>query len=192
MTKPASPLEASQPYVKVYASRCDVAIRAFIDVFHDWVRERLTGELLIDVHDYSHVHDGPGVIVVGHGVHYGIDRRDGRLGLVYRSRRDAPGPIADKLGGAAKKAFAACDLLETQVDGLKFDRGDLLVGFEDRLRAPAEAFERLRAEISAFAGTLLEDPRIEAEGDPRDLLGARLTGRPLQAGSGASHGTGTR
>ena len=52
------------------ASRVDQ--EEFIPVFHDWIQNP-SGELLIDVVDYRHVHDGPGVILIAHDAHYAID-----------------------------------------------------------------------------------------------------------------------
>ena len=42
----------------------------FIEVFHVWIAEQSTDELLIDVADYRHVPMGPGVILVGHEEDY--------------------------------------------------------------------------------------------------------------------------
>jgi hypothetical protein len=57
--------------------------RDLVPVFHGWIRDRrIPHELLIDVADYSHVHQGPGVILVGHRAMYGIDRTDGRPGFL--------------------------------------------------------------------------------------------------------------
>ena len=49
--------------VKVFASRA-VSIDDAIPVFHRWIQERVHPEMLIDVADYRHVPDGPGVMAM--------------------------------------------------------------------------------------------------------------------------------
>jgi hypothetical protein len=175
---------AAQPFAKIYASRFDVQIRDLIPVFHDWIKRRALDELLIDVHDYSHVHEGPGVILVGHEAHYGMDRREGRLGMVYRARRTPPGPIGQELGSAVRRAANAAKLASEALDGLAFDAGELLVGFEDRLRAPNDAatFEAFAEELEQLTKRLFTGAgSVERAGEERDVFSVRLTGeaRPL-------------
>ena len=50
----------------------------FIPVFHRWIQKQtVSGHLLIDVHDYSHIHQGPGILLVGHEGNFSIDLADG-------------------------------------------------------------------------------------------------------------------
>lgn len=58
-----------------------------IPIFHDWIRDQKTDHLLIDVVDYRHVHNGPGVILIGHEGDYAIDAAKGRTGLLYTNKR---------------------------------------------------------------------------------------------------------
>ena len=72
-----------------------VNLEAFIPVFHDWIQHQRLDELLIDVVDYRHVHDGPAVMLIAHDAHYAIDVADGRMGLLYSRRREThPSRIA--------------------------------------------------------------------------------------------------
>ena len=62
---------------------------SFIPVFHEWIREkRLPDHLLIDVADYRHVPNGPGVMIIAHEAHYGIDSGNGEPGFLYTRKRD--------------------------------------------------------------------------------------------------------
>ena len=63
-----SPLEAHEFAIKFFAvDSVELAPRDFIPIFHEWIKSRrLEDEVMIDVADYSHVPDGPGVILVGH------------------------------------------------------------------------------------------------------------------------------
>ena len=49
-------------------------------VFHQWIRDSVCPEMLIDVADYRHVPAGPGVMLIGHEANYSLDNRENRLG----------------------------------------------------------------------------------------------------------------
>ena len=69
------------------------SLKEFIPVFHGWIqRQALPGHMLLDVHDYSHVHHGPGILLVAHEANLSIDEAEGRRGLVYI--RKQPGNLA--------------------------------------------------------------------------------------------------
>ena len=66
---------AQQLSVKIFAhDPAAVQPAAFIPIFHRWIQEsRLADRLLIDVADYRHVANGPGVLLIGHEAHYALD-----------------------------------------------------------------------------------------------------------------------
>src|SRR5262249_16817621 len=121
--------------VKVLAvDATGVAPKEFIAIFHRWIQESVLDELTIDVADYSHVHHGPGVILVSQEAHYSTDQAGGRLGLQYERKRGS-----GRLGDAVQRAFKACDQLEREpslAKRLRFARDELIVGINDRLVAP--------------------------------------------------------
>ena len=55
--------------VKIFVTNPQtVNIRDFIPVFHSWIQQhKVAGHQLIDVHDYSHVHNGSGILLVAKG-----------------------------------------------------------------------------------------------------------------------------
>ncbi len=65
-----------------------VELEEFIPVFHDWIQTQQLAELLIDVADYRHVPQGPGIALIAHDAHYVMDLTDARLGLLYSRRRE--------------------------------------------------------------------------------------------------------
>ncbi len=74
-----------------------VALEPFIPLFHRFIQQATVPGLLIDVANYIHVPNGPGVVLVGHEVDYGIDAVGGRTGLLTvrkRGRRPAAGRAA--------------------------------------------------------------------------------------------------
>jgi hypothetical protein len=104
-------------------------LKDFIPIFHGWIQgQTLPGHLLIDVHDYSHVHHGPGILLVSHEANLSIDEAEGRRGLVYIRKQPAALPeIVDATRQAAK-------LLGEPFDSDKFE-----VFVNDRLSTPSAA-----------------------------------------------------
>ena len=124
-------------------------LEALIPVFHRFIRDQVLKELLIDVIDYSHVPDGPGVVLIGHGADYYVGALDGAYGLVYSRKRGGPGPDA-RLEDALRRLINAARLLE-QEDGLRlrFKSAELSLRLTDRLRAPNDdaTFASTKAEV---------------------------------------------
>ena len=118
---------AQQISVKVFAREAKVDLAAFIPIFHRWIQEgRMPGHLLIDVADYAHVVDGPGVVLIGHEAHIGVDAERGPLGLLYNRKRDEPGELAPKLALAARWALTAAAALQDDPAQVIHFQGDRL------------------------------------------------------------------
>ena len=132
---------------------------AMIPIFHGWIQQRRLEELMmIDVADYSHVRNGPGVMLICHEGQLAMDEGDGRLGLAYANKRLAAGSVSDRLLTALRRALSAAQLLEAEVQmagKVEFIGNELLIRIDDRLHAPntAETFQLLEADLSqALAG----------------------------------------
>ncbi len=175
--------------LKVLASSESAAApEEFIPVFHRWITERVLPELLIDVADYSHVHEGPGVLLVGHDAIYAYDESRGEPGLLYSRRRETAPEAAgirtldERLESLLLCAFRACDQIEAepQLDGrVAFDRHRIELRVNDRLvprddetaSALGEALRRALAEAG------VADDRgpvgVQRIGEARDRLTLR-------------------
>ncbi len=175
--------------LKVLASSESAAApEEFIPVFHRWITERVLPELLIDVADYSHVHEGPGVLLVGHDAIYAYDESRGEPGLLYSRRRETAPETAgirtldERLESLLLCAFRACDQIEAepQLDGrVAFDRHRIELRVNDRLvprddetaSALGEALRRALAEAG------VADDRgpvgVQRIGEARDRLTLR-------------------
>jgi len=157
--------------IKIFASNPDaVDIRDFIPVFHGWIQQqKIGGHLLIDVHDYSHVHEGPGILLVGHEGNFSMDQAEGRLGLVYCRKQ----PVADALKVVFETAQAACRLLETdaKLNGIKFRTDEFLVFSNDRLLAPntIDTRAQLQSAIKRAFGNVTVTLAAQSA-DPRERL----------------------
>ena len=72
--------------------------KEFIPVFHTWIQEKVVEDhLLIDVADYSHIPDGPGVMLIAHEGHFSLDQEKCQPGIMYMRRA--------KMGGDFKERF---------------------------------------------------------------------------------------
>jgi hypothetical protein len=126
-----------------------VDLSLFAPIFHRWIQENKVEGMLLDVADYKHVTDGPGVVLIGHEADYGMDFAGGRPGLLYDRKRGwglenaqgegAPASLADRLHLVFRIALAACQTLEVEPDltgRIRFKLDEAELTFVDRLRTP--------------------------------------------------------
>lgn len=153
---------------------------AFIPVFHRWIKERVLPELVVDVANYVHVPQGPGVVLIGHGSDYFMDQNEGRLGLLHNRKRSAP-PPTERLNDLARRTLHAAGLLERDpalAGKLRFVPNELLFRINDRLVAPSNdtTFVRVKPELEALARRIFDGPfQLTRTGGPKDLFSVRLT-----------------
>jgi hypothetical protein len=156
-------------------------LEPFVPIFHEWIRRDALGELLIDVADYAHVHDGPGIALIGHGSDYFIDMAEGRPGLLYTRKRAAPEHPAERLRDAFQRALKACRLLEQEAalsGHVRFRTDEILFKVVDRLHVANDeaGFAALRDELTPLLEKLYGNGNVKLErvGSPKQLLGARV------------------
>src|SRR5581483_9682562 len=65
----------------------DIPLNSFIPVFHRWIQEDLLEGMLVDVAEYTHVYQGPGVLLIAHEANYSLDETDGKRGFLYAQKR---------------------------------------------------------------------------------------------------------
>jgi hypothetical protein len=164
--------------VKLLASagEPDSLLDAAIPVFHRWIQAGALPELLIDVADYRHVPDGPGVILIGHEANYSLDCSNGRLGLLYNRKSICGNAFEERLSLAYERAHDAARRLEREPEfagRLSFDAHRCEVLINDRRLAPnnAETWALVRPELESFFRRLWgeEDIRLDwISRDPRE------------------------
>lgn len=157
-------------------------IKSFIPVFHKWIQKQETGDLLIDVHNYSHMHHGPGILLVAHEGDFAIDLADGRTGLIYRRKREFSGSIPDQLTLALQRVVKGALRLEgddSLEDKPSFRTDEMEIRLLDRLNYPneKETYELVEDELRETAKELFGDGTVSlerVENDPRDPLTIRV------------------
>jgi hypothetical protein len=159
-------MDAPKLQVKLFAENIDnQSLDKFIPVFHRWIRDHVLDELMIDVADYSHVHHGPGVVLVGHASDYYLDVSDGQPGLLYSRKRQAPEP-GERLRDAFRRALNACRLLEadaTLSPRPKFRVTEALIRLPERLDFSNDdpSFDALKREFERFLGQLYAGGKVK-------------------------------
>ncbi|MEP7359444.1 MAG: hypothetical protein ABI847_19490 [Anaerolineales bacterium] len=150
-----------------------VDLAPYTAVFDRWIQEKLGDGLLIDVADYRHVPDGPGVVLIGHEANYSLDNAGGRLGLLYNRKAPVTGSTADRLAQAVRAALLAAQRLAAD-PGLRVSAQSLQLIVNDRLLAPntpetlAEALPELTQFFDALYGPGAYT--LERRPDPRERL----------------------
>ncbi len=152
-----------------------------VPVFHDWIRRGAVPGLLVDVADYSHVKDGPGVILVGHDLDYALDLGEGRPGVLCRWKRGAEETAADRLAAAldgALKAAAELEAASSFATAPHVDRAEARVSVEDRMAAPntPQSLEALRPAVNEAVARVTGAPPVSVSrtGELGGPLAARI------------------
>jgi hypothetical protein len=124
-------------------------------VFNSWIQKQRLEELLIDVADYLHVHNGPGIMLIGHEADYSLDNRAGRLGLLYNRKAQLDGTTQEKFAQAIRALLTTAQILEKE-NGLKFNTQEAQIIINDRLLVPntPETFAVLEPDLKAFFSAL--------------------------------------
>lgn len=155
--------------VKVFVEDQEAFDRArVIEVFHRWIQEDRLSGTLVDVHDYTHVPEGPGVLLVAHEWHLRTDEAGGRIGFEYELKREGSGTLAERVREAIVSVLEAALALEQDTaedNPVRFATREMVFRFTDRLAVPATdaAFEEIIPELeSVLAGFYGEIP-IEFE-----------------------------
>jgi hypothetical protein len=162
---------------------------AHIPVFHRWIQQKTLPVVLIDVADYAHVPDGPGVLLVSHEYNIFADHFDGTPGLTVQ-RKARGGAGAESLVDTLRTGLQAIDALssEPSLPGSKFRLDGIEIVANDRLRGPntddgwKAAEPALRVAARRLFGDDATVERIETA--PK----SRLTGRIAGAAAGSASG----
>jgi hypothetical protein len=165
------------------APPAELVLSPFIGMFHRFIQQKALDGLLIDVADYAHVPDGPGVLLVGHDFDYGMDLGGGRPGLLTTRKRYGRLALAEAVRGLLAAALRAAGAIERDGSGgVRFATDTLVIQVVDRLAAPNDrASYRRAADLLAplFNGLYGEKHEVvhASEADPRQLLAIQVTAR---------------
>jgi hypothetical protein len=123
-------------------------------VWNGWIPD--SPEVFLDVADYSHVHDGPVMVLVGHFLNLSLDANNRRPGLLYDYKQPMEGGNADKLLSTLLGLLKAARRLEGETaltHKPRFAAGELQLIVNSRAVASntPEAFQAVKGEVEALA-----------------------------------------
>ena len=123
-----------------------------IEAFHRFIQRGLVEGLILDVADYRHVPQGPGVLLVGHDVDYGL-AEDGFSVVRKRSFDD---DAATQLRDALRMGLGALEAIAHDVEfDVAIDRARFTVTVFDRsLGAAGEVADALREAVAPLVTEL--------------------------------------
>ena len=86
--------------------------RKFIPELHRWIqKDSIPDHMLIDVVDYSHISDGPGIILVAHEGHFSLDQENYKPGILYMRKTDIRGSFEDRFNKVLSTTILVAQLL---------------------------------------------------------------------------------
>jgi hypothetical protein len=162
-------LQATRVDVKLFLDReSRIELAELVPVFHGLIqRSAVEDELLIDVADYSHVVDGPGVMLIAHESQYGFEQTKGKTGLLHSQRRARVDGLQAALEYGFRHALRLAVLLQKEEalrGKLRWNGQDVMLRINDRLRAPntVQAWQVVEPVVRQVLATLLgPDPALE-------------------------------
>ena len=128
-----------------------------LPIFQRWIQEHRLEGMLIDVIDYKHVPEGPGILLIADEADIAYDLADGEIGLHYIRKRDLPGDLSQALQLTFRSALAAARALEEEAPGdIVFDFGSAKISFFDRMnyRNTADVFAKARPIMTKLLGEI--------------------------------------
>ena len=151
-----------------------LVVSEYIPVFHRWIQEQVFEDhLLIDVHNYSHVKDGPGILLVAHEGQFSLSFDEFKPALSYVRRR--PFDLEIKPQECLRKVFktvlSAASMLESEAIAFMDVQFDVLVN--DRLNTSSvDDVTQLETVLSDFLQQHFKgiDFSIEHSQDPSERL----------------------
>ena len=162
--------------VKIFVEQPNtIPLTDFIDVFHRWIQR--TDGAYHDVADYSHMHAGPGIVLIANDANVSMDESGNRRGLLFSQKGPLAGSNREKLRHVLRGVIANCRKLEAErsFDGkLRFDRSEFEISVNDRAVAvnSGAASRALEVDVAPIAREIFGDAQIgfARHRDPRRRL----------------------
>lgn len=110
-----------------------------VPIFQRWIQEDTIPGLLIDVANYKHVPNGPGILLIGDEGDYSLEMIDGQLFFVYDRKRQTGNNISESIRILLATAQAALQAIEDESSlDLSIAEGATEITLLDRLQYPNE------------------------------------------------------
>ena len=88
-------------------------IESFVPLFHNWIQEdRIPNHIMVDVANYKHIPDGPGIMLIAHEGHFSLDFEENDLGLLYMRKTPLGDNISETLSSIQQILDFAVELIK--------------------------------------------------------------------------------
>ena len=129
----------------------------FIPVFHNWIQTNSVPEhMLIDVIDYSHIPDGPGIMLIAHEGHFSLDKEKNMPGLLYLRKAKIDGDFQKRFEFVFATLLNTAKLLHNNEIGTNVDFETKAFRFIANDRLLAESNEDNQSIFSKTFNEILE------------------------------------
>lgn len=158
----------------------ELDVQSFMSTMGDWIQNETVPGTLIDVADYTHMVDGPGVVLVSHEANWGLDEQDGWKGLSYGVKIEKEETLAEQIIHAYKTVLIGCEAIEEtpRHDGLEFAVGNFTLVVNDRMTGVqnSENQAMLKEATESFLKDTLgcSDYSVTIETDSKKRLGVKV------------------
>ena len=105
-------MELQKVVLKVPAKASNIDMHKVGAEFTKWIQESSLPGVMIDVADYTHMFEGPGVILAAHEYIFSMDQQDGVNGLKVSYRLNSEVSLSDRIQEAYDLVVKAGDLLK--------------------------------------------------------------------------------
>ena len=141
-------------------------IESFVPLFHNWIQEdRIPNHIMVDVANYKHIPDGPGIMLIAHEGHFSLDFEDNDLGLLYMRKTPLGDNISETLSSIQQILDFAVELIKIDSaigEKIEFSDEYQLVS-NDRFEFPNDPESEkklLQAASEVFNDAILSVPTI--------------------------------
>jgi len=148
------------------AKEASFELHELVPVYHRWIQQGAVEGMLIDVADYRHVPNGPGVMLVAHEGNYAMDLAGGRRGFLYYRKQPTSGSLPERLVSVTRTVLLAASKLEEEpslAGRVRFAGNEIQLIANDRLLAPnsEETLAAMRPAIDELLGKLYGEAQCE-------------------------------
>lgn len=162
--------EPQKMVIKFPAQVDKVDLAAIGAAFTKWIQDSSIPGTLIDVADYSHMFEGPGVILVAHEYIISLDQQHGVDGLRVAYRLNSEDSLADRIQAGVNLLNQADELLKADGINLNLNTSQYFIGVADRLNVDG-VHDKIHAAAKQALGDSVE---CVAKSDTKDLPGIQV------------------
>tara|TARA_B100001123_G_scaffold424123_1_gene535226 strand:+ start:207 stop:791 length:585 start_codon:yes stop_codon:yes gene_type:complete len=146
----------------------ELQVRDYIPEFHRWIQnDAVKDHLLIDVVDYSHIPDGPGIMLIAHEGQFSFDMEYGLPGFMYQRRTEIKGGFHQRLTSVFSTTVHAVKRLQENYpdNSMKLITNKFRFYSNDRLAAENSDSQQqfYKESVCTFIQRGFQDTRLKIE-----------------------------